>query len=231
MGITLKVEYMEHNNESPLEVNTKVWQDLYAQGKNDLRYPNDVFVRCTYRYLGKDIRKALDFGCGTGANLLHLARRGVEMAGLEISDHALGVTQQRLQEAGLAADLKICTPGARLPWPDGCFDAVVAWQVLCYNDWSSWHFTVKELDRVLRPGGVFIAATTAPGDISYASSQPLGDHLYCSKVSGQEGCILLIPDEQALSQCFPERRLEIGSMEYRFDDIVSRHWIVVYRKD
>ena len=227
----LKAKDMDHVNESSLQVNAEVWQRLYAQGKNDLRYPNDVFVRCTYRYLGTDVCRALDYGCGTGANLLHLARRGMEMSGLEISDHALGVARQRLQEAGLSADLQTGTPGARLPWPDGYFDAVVAWQVLCYNDWLSWRVAVKELDRVLRPGGVFIGATTAPGDISHAFSQPLGDHLYRSEVPGQEGCVLLIPDEEALSRCFPERKLEIGEMGYRFDEIVARHWIVVYQKD
>jgi hypothetical protein len=38
---------MSEKHKNSLEVNSKVWQDLYAQGKNDLRYPNDVFVRCT----------------------------------------------------------------------------------------------------------------------------------------------------------------------------------------
>jgi SAM-dependent methyltransferase len=226
-----KIEKFEHVDESSLKVNAQVWQALYAQGKNDLRYPNDVFVRCAHRYLGADIRKVLDYGCGTGANLLHLARCGVEMAGFEISDDALGIVRRRLQEADQTADLQTGVPGAQLPWPDGCFDAVIAWQVLCYNDWLSWHVAVKELDRVLRPGGVFIVATTAPGDMSHRSSQPLGDHLYKSEVAGQEGCVLLIPEEEALSRCFPGRKLEIGEMAYRFDDIVARHWIVICKKD
>ena len=217
-------------NENSLNINAKVWQELYANGKNDLQYPSDAFVRLTYRHFGPGVRKVLDYGCGTGANLLHLAQRGMEMAGFEISTHALEILRQRVQECGSRADLRLGVPGASLPWADGQFDSVVAWHVLCYNDWSSWEHSFKELDRVLRPKGVFIAATTAPGDISHHLSTQIGDFLYRSKVPSQEGCVLLIPDEQALSRCFPGKDIEVGEMLYRFGDTISRHWIVVYRK-
>jgi len=221
---------MSEKRSNSLEVNSKVWQDLYAQGKNDLRYPNDVFVRCAYRYLDDKVRTVLDYGCGTGANLIHLAQRGKEMSGFEISEHALTITENRLSGLGLQADLKVGISGQKLPWPDNYFDAIVAWQVLCYNDWISWAMAIKELDRVLAPGGVFIAATTAPGDITQRLSSPLGNCLYESEVNGQEGCVVLIPDEAALSRCFPGQELEIGELMYRFDGIDARHWIIIYRK-
>lgn len=115
---------------NPLKINSKLWQDLYDQGKNDLRYPSDVFVRCANKYLGSNVRKVLDYGCGTGANLLHLAQRGMTVSGIEISESALALTQKRIKESNLTADLKLGVPGAPLPWPDNSFDAVIAWQVL-----------------------------------------------------------------------------------------------------
>jgi SAM-dependent methyltransferase len=215
-----------------LQCNTTTWQQLYADGKNDLRYPNDVFVRCCYRYLDPaSVEKVLDFGFGTGANLIHLARAGYAVSGAEISSHAMDKTARRLAEQGLQADLRCIEPGAALPWPADYFDAVVTWQVLYYNDWDSWHLTVAELERVLRPGGVFICATAAPGDISQTMAEALGDGLYRSRVPGQAGCLLAIPELPDLAACFPGRTLEIGEFSYRLGETVSRHWVIVYRKD
>jgi SAM-dependent methyltransferase len=215
-----------------LSKNEIVWRQLYAQGQNDLRYPNDVFVRCCYRYLDSNRSgNILDFGFGTGANLIHLAQLGYTLSGIEISEHALHKTRVRLENIGLRAELHCIEPGSPLPWESEFFDAVVAWQVLYYNDWDSWRRVFSELDRVLRPGGVFIGATAAPGDISQTMSEALGGGLYRSKVPGQEGCILAIPDEPEIANCFPGREIELGEFSYRLGEIVSRHWVVVYRKD
>ena len=214
-----------------LKNNEDVWKRLYAEGKNDLLYPNDVLVRCCYRYLDSaSDRKILDYGFGTGANLIHLAQLDFNVSGVEISEHALQKTRTRLDEKSLNAELHCIEPGTQLPWPASHFDAVIAWQVLCYNNWNSWRFAVEDLERVLRPGGVFICATTAPGDISQTVAEDLGDGLYRSKVPGQEGCILVIPDEQQLSRCFPERKYELGEFGYRIGATVARHWLIAYRK-
>jgi len=217
---------------SNLKNNADVWKQLYAEGKNDLRYPNDVFVRCCYRYFGSgSVRNILDYGLGTGANLIHLAQLGYNLSGIEISEHALQKTRVRLEEKGLNAELQCLEPGLPLPWASDSFDAVIAWQVLYYNNWDSWRAVFRELDRVLRPGGVFICATAAPGDISQTMAEPLGRGLYRSRVPGQEGCILAIPDEIGIAECFPGRTIELGEFSYRLGEIVTRHWVVVFRKN
>ena len=68
-------------------------------------------------------------------------RRGTE----SILRDVLARTRERLQVAGLAADLQLRTVGERLPYADGYFDAAYAWQVLYYNDAHGWTATVAEL--------------------------------------------------------------------------------------
>jgi SAM-dependent methyltransferase len=210
--------------------NSDVWQKLYAEGKNDLRYPNDVLVRLGARMLNKDRdRKILDFGFGTGANLVHFATQGFETYGVEISEHALTLARERLRAAGLFADLHLVRAGQRLKYADYFFDAVYAWQVLYYNSRDGWKSTVAELERVTRKGGLVLIATAAPGDISQLEAEPLGNCMYCSRVHGQEGCILTIPDRDALAEFFSGRQIDIGEFGFQFGGTTSRHWIITYR--
>lgn len=212
--------------------NADVWTSLYREGKADQRYPSDVFVRYCHRHLDRAVdTELLDFGFGTGANLLHLAQLGFKMTGVEISADALSKAKGRLQANGLSARLSLIKAGASLPYPSSSFDAVIAWQVLYYNNWDTWRAAISEMERVIRPGGKVIVATAAPGDLSQSLAEDLGHGLYRSRVPGQEGCILAIPSRDQLESCFPGRTLDVGEFGYRFSETVSRHWLISYRKN
>ena len=216
--------------ESAAAVNSRVWRGLYAAGGNDMRYPNDVLVRVAFRLLDPAReRRMLDFGFGTGANLVHFAARGFEMHGIEISPHALARTRERLAAAGLAAQLQLLEPGAPLPYTAGYFDAVYSWHVLYYNDRPGFERAVGELERVVKPGGRVLIAIAAPGDVSQLEAEPLGDALYRSRVAGQEGCVVLIPDRAGVDALFAGRDIEVGDFGYRFGPSVARYWIITYR--
>jgi SAM-dependent methyltransferase len=212
------------------QVNAALWRRVYAEGGGDLHYPSDVLVRLGARLLSdaRD-RRLLDFGFGTGANLLHFAARGFEVYGAEISEHALQRTRERLQAAGLSADLRLVDPQEPLPYTAGYFDAVYAWQVLYYNDRQGWASTVSRLERVTKPGGLLIFATAAPGDASHLEAERLGDHTYRSRAFGQEGCIVVIPERDALAMLFPGRQIEVGEFGFQFAGATARYWIVTYR--
>lgn len=217
--------------ESANTVNAEVWRRLYSQGANDLRYPNDVLVRIAAKLLDRARdRKLLDFGFGTGANLVHFASQGFDVHGVEISEHALARTRQRLQDAGLHAHLQLVVGGQPLPYPADYFDVVYAWQVLYYNDRSGWIAAVSELERVTKPNGLIIVATAAPGDISQVEAEPLGADLYRSRVKDQDGCLLFIPDRAALAALFAGREIEIGEFGFCFQSFTARFWIITYRR-
>ena len=214
---------------SAAEINASVWQGLYAAGRNDLRYPNEQLVRLFARYFsGQQGMRVLDFGFGTGANVAHIAALGHEVHGVEVSSAALQRAHERLAAAGLPAQLELVAPGAPLPYPTQHFDVVVAWQVLYYNDVAGWTATVRELERVTRPGGRILVATAAPGDISQVQAEPLGAGVYRSQVPGQEGCIVTIPGEADLARLFPQRSLELGEFGHTFAGVRSHHWIITY---
>jgi SAM-dependent methyltransferase len=206
-----------------------VWEKLYAGG-HVMSYPSDVFVRLTHRLISPDRHpKALDYGFGSGQNLLHLGRRGFKLWGLEVSESAVKTARGRLEAAGLQGELALIKD-EKLPFADGFFDVVVPWQVLNYNTWESLRRVVKELDRVLRPGGFLIAAINAPGDYQQTHSEPLGDCLYRLTSSTQAGLVTLVPERDRLKDVFPGYPLNIGSFSYSYEDNEERYWIVTYEK-
>ena len=88
--------------------------------------------------------RILDVGCGTGANLLMLSEYG-EAEGVDISEDALAFCRERgLDKVRLGA-------GEKLPYEDGTFDLVTAFDVVEHMDDDL--AGLREMRRVLRPGG------------------------------------------------------------------------------
>jgi SAM-dependent methyltransferase len=98
--------------------------------------------------------RALDVGCGTGANGPVLAARAALAIGLDASAIPLGLGHSR---DGHAARLR--GDAARLPFPSGTFDLVVALDVLEHLDDDV--AAARELHRVLRPGAAAIVFVPA----------------------------------------------------------------------
>ena len=91
----------------------------------------------------------LDAGCGTGANLRFLRRYGT-VYGVDIASEALrlakGRTSLRLGQASVLA----------LPFADASFDVVTSFDVLYHRAVADERVALREVARVLRPGGHFL---------------------------------------------------------------------------
>ena len=96
--------------------------------------------------------RILDVGCGTGANLLMLSQYG-NAEGVDVSEDALAFCRERgLDQVKLGA-------GEELPYEDGAFDLVTAFDVVEHMDDDL--AGLREMRRVLRPGGrVFLFVPT-----------------------------------------------------------------------
>jgi len=102
----------------------------------------------------------LDAGCGGGRNLVYLLRSGFEVFGVDESSAAIAQTRR------LAAELNPNLPETnfrqepveRMSFADEGFDSVLSSAVLHFaRDEEQWNSMVKEMWRVLKPGGIFFA--------------------------------------------------------------------------
>jgi len=98
--------------------------------------------------------RILDVATGTAGVAIELARRtGAEVVGVDISEPMLERGRERVTAAGMGGSIQLETARAEsLPFGDGSFDAVSFTYVLRYV--SDPAVTIRELARVLRPGGV-----------------------------------------------------------------------------
>jgi SAM-dependent methyltransferase len=103
----------------------------------------------------------LDVGCGSGVFLRHQARRVRYVAGLDASQIQVGLARRRLAERIAAGTAEIVLgDAAALPWRDGRFSAVASQN--CLKFVPDPDRALREMHRVLRPGGRIVHMTEPP---------------------------------------------------------------------
>ena len=101
-----------------------------------------------------------DIGCGTGALTLRAARRGAHVKGIDVNAQMLEIARQRANKAGLTESVDLVEMGvAELGSEEARhYDAVMS--VLCLSELgeNELTFTLKEVERILHPGGLLLIA-------------------------------------------------------------------------
>jgi SAM-dependent methyltransferase len=105
------------------------------------------------RLLGRGPGRLLDLGCGTGAKSIGFRESGWEIIGVDISDDMLRLARARGLEV-LRADV------GDLPFDDATFDAAVS--LWTHTDIDDFGTAIREVARVLRPGGPFVYGGAHP---------------------------------------------------------------------
>jgi len=129
------------------------WYDLLYRDKD---YTGEVdFVETRLRDHGIATGKLLDLGCGTGVHAIEFARRGWDVAGVDLSADMIASANARAAQAGLAIPFRqgdACEVGAETG-----FDAVVSlFHVASYqNDRDRLEALFQTAHAALKAGGVF----------------------------------------------------------------------------
>jgi ubiquinone/menaquinone biosynthesis C-methylase UbiE len=103
--------------------------------------------------------RLFEAGCGSGLLCRQVAPAiapNGRVTGLDISPGLTRIAQKIAGEAGLANRIQWCSGKAEaLPFPDACFDKALAARLLLHV--SDPENILKEMRRVLRPGGKLVA--------------------------------------------------------------------------
>ena len=104
--------------------------------------------------------RVLDLGCGTGALTLKAAQRGAKVKGIDINPRMLEIAQARAKEANLAQNIEFMEMGVVELDEEEAADFDVVMSGLCFSELTEdeLNFTLKEVKRILRPGGLLLVA-------------------------------------------------------------------------
>lgn len=104
-------------------------------------------------------QSVLDVGCGTGTLLLRLHEQqpAARLFGVDADPNALALAERKGRQRMVNWSLLVAS-ATQLPFPDNCFDGVVTSLVFHHLTTPQKQQALREIQRVLRPGGRLLLA-------------------------------------------------------------------------
>jgi SAM-dependent methyltransferase len=133
-------------------------------GQVDIDLMNEHLARYAFAARLARGKRVLDAGCGTGYGSAELAKVAASVLGVDIAAEAVSFAREHYRLPHLVFEQASATA---LPHPHGCFDLVVAFEVIEHLE--AWREFLIEVRRVLAPSGQFIVST--PNKLYYSESR------------------------------------------------------------
>ncbi len=155
----------------------------YDRLTNDVDYAAVVeFYLEILRQEGLKPRTAVDLACGTGSVTALLARLGMQVTGVDMSEEMLCVASQKAQETD-NPPVFVCQRLERLQLPRGVDLAVCALDSLDYiTNPADCAEAIRRVYKALNPGGCFIFDVNTPEKLRAMDGQMFldeDDDVYC----------------------------------------------------
>ncbi len=167
------------------------------------------------RLVGHDV---LEVGCGIGTLLADMATAGYRCTAVDRSPQMVAATRDRLRRRKLLGRTPVHNADVQaLPFADASFDSVVS---TFPTEYIYDPATMREIRRVLRPGGrliVVLSAGLLPGSLLLAPLVALQALVYGRGPSGGSGCAVARAAQAQLP-------LAAGGMEARAECVRGPFW-------
>lgn len=134
----------------PGEVDDDLWAEHLARYAFAARYSSGKLV--------------LDIGSGAGYGVVELAHHGRMVTGIDLAQEAITYSRANYPLANVHF---LQASATRLPFGNGCFDLITAFEVI--EHLADWSTLLAEARRVLARDGLFLVST--PNKLYYAESR------------------------------------------------------------
>lgn len=97
--------------------------------------------------------RAIDLGCGTGTNVITLAKTGWQVTGVDFAARAIQIAKRKVKNAGVSANLFV-DDVTQLKNINAQFDLVL--DIGCFHAVSPKADYLRQLNRILAPNGFWL---------------------------------------------------------------------------
>jgi tellurite methyltransferase len=137
-----------------------------AEGRADWLDPEPDVMALLPELKARGAHTALDLGCGVGRHALFLAEHGFAVEAIDGSAAGLAILRETARARGVSPGLHQGTADA-LPFDDGSFDFVLAWNVIHHGTLGDVGRRLAEIWRVLKPGALYQGTMLPTRNINY----------------------------------------------------------------
>lgn len=145
----------------------KSWNQIY-QNPRGYGYYNVLTPHLSLKdvirwFKEQGVKKVLDLGVGMGRNFFSLLDAGFDAYGIDNAENGINYIHSQTTVYDLSNKV-VVGEFQNLPYSDDFFDGIISIQTLHHGYEADIIKGIREIDRVLRPGGSFFI--TVPGRIS-----------------------------------------------------------------
>ena len=145
---------------SDAEIGTPIFFERIEQH----RYEKEWHIPAAAGFAGARGLKVLEIGCGLGTDGAWFARAGADYTGIDLTEASILLARKRFELSGLTGEFHVAD-AEQLDFADESFDLVYSHGVLHHT--PDIEAAVREIHRVLRPGGRAIVMLYHRGSYNY----------------------------------------------------------------
>jgi len=136
---------------------TEEWINLAQTNLLKIHFITPFTFQCLGDVSGKAV---LDIGCGEGGYSRELTKRGATVTAVDCAEHAIEYCRSKAEEEQLKITYHLRNSCDLYDIADNAFDIVLSSMMLM--DCEDFEGTVREITRVLKPGGRLFASVCHP---------------------------------------------------------------------
>lgn len=175
------------------------WDRVYSERFMTMWYPHEDIVRFCARLIQKKlapnryevkrkVERVLDLGCGNGRHAIYFAHQGFQASGIDVSQQAINWAKDWSEQEGLKVDFRVGDI-EQLPYEDGTFDVVVSHGVLDHVRSSTARNAAQEVNRVLKPQGLFYCDLRSSEDFEYGVGEQVEPNTFVVASGFEKGLV------------------------------------------